>query len=103
MKHRRPHPHKPARQPAELFGQPPQGFYRMPELELRGGYILSDGCRRILDFGPQKLCVDFGTLIVTFYGEDLRIESLTGRRLVAAGKFRKMEFTDKWGDQGGTL
>ena len=80
-----------------LFALPEAGFYRLPELAVRGGCVVTDGCKRVLEFAPDKLCLDFGSSIVTFYGAGLRIESLTGRRLVVAGKIRKIEFVQKWG------
>ena len=46
--------------PVRLFGQPAPGFYRMPDLVVRGGRVVTDGCRRVLDFTPQKLCLDMG-------------------------------------------
>lgn len=101
MKHRKPHPRRPAQSwhAKDLFAQPAQSFYHLPELELRGGCVLTDGCRRVLDFTPQKICLDMGSLIVTLYGDDLRIESLNGKRLVAAGRIRQMKFASKWEEQ----
>lgn len=98
MKHpkRRPRKREEALRPKDLFGQPPANFYRLPELELRGGYILTDGCRKILDFTPERLCLDMGSVVITFYGQQLRIESLAGKRLAVAGRLRRLEFSDKW-------
>lgn len=104
---RRPRPHKnrPARPPGlkDLFRQPEQDFYRLPDLEVRDGRIYTDGCRRVLDFTPQKLCLDLGAAIVTFYGDALRIESFSGRRLAVGGRVARIEFAAKWGDGNGTL
>ena len=71
-------------------------FYRLPELELRGGNLLTDGCRRVLDFTPQRICLDMGDTLVTLYGADLRIESFAGKRLIAAGRFARIELRSKW-------
>lgn len=79
-----------------LIAQPSAAFYRMPEFELRGGYLLTEGCRRVLDFSAEKICLDMGNFTVTFYGDELRIESLTGKRLVMAGHFARIEFRGKW-------
>ncbi len=105
MEHRKPHPRKPMHRwyARDLFAQPAQDFYRLPELELRGGCVVTDGCRKVLDFTPQKLCLDMGRLIVTLYGEELRIESLNGKRLVVAGRISRMEFTNKWEGRHDTL
>lgn len=79
-----------------LVAQPPAVFYRLPEFELRGGYLLTDGCRRVLDFSPEVICLDMGNFTVTFYGGGLRIESFAGKRLVMAGRFSRIEFKNKW-------
>lgn len=79
-----------------LLGQPPAVFYRMPEFELRGGYLFTEGCRRVLDFSPEEICLDMGNFTVSFYGRDLRIESLAGKRLIMAGRFARIEFRSKW-------
>ena len=68
----------------------------LPELELRGGNLLTDGCRRVLDFTPQRICLDMGDTLVTLYGADLRIESFAGKRLIAAGRFARIELRSKW-------
>ena len=87
MKPKKPRPRKPRERPdlRRLAAPPPADFYRLPELELRGGNLLTDGCRRVLDFTPQRICLDMGNTLVTLYGADLRIESFAGKRLIAAG------------------
>ena len=84
-----------------LFTQPDETFYRLPAMEVRSGCVVTDGCRRVLEFTPEKLCLDFGDSIVTFYGVRLRIESLAGKRLVIAGNIRQIDFAQKWGVQNG--
>ena len=88
-----------------LLRQPDGDFYRLPELEIRGGAIMTEGCRRILDFTPEKLCLDMGAFAVTFYGRGLRIESLNGKRALVAGAVARIDFTAKWEGQtdGGGL
>ena len=91
MKPKKPRPRKPRERPdlRRLAAPPPADFYRLPELELRGGNLLTDGCRRVLDFTPQRICLDMGDTLVTLYGADLRIESFAGKRLIAAARFKK--------------
>ena len=79
-----------------LFEQPSGDFYRIPEVQIRGGCIQTDGCRRILDFSPEKLCLDMGHFVITFYGSRLRIESFAGRRLSVAGTVCRIDFVRKW-------
>ena len=50
--------------PGDLFAQPPAAFYRLPEFELRGSNLLTRGCRRVLEFGPEKICLDMGSNIL---------------------------------------
>lgn len=94
----RPHKRqKPSRtEPGRWFRPPPTSFYHLPDLVLQGGHIATDGCRRVLDFAPEKICLDVGDTIVTLYGEGLRIESFSGRRLVSSGKVGRIEFESKW-------
>lgn len=105
MKHRskRPRPQTPRMTVGALFAQPEQDFYRLPDLEIRGGFILTDGCRKVLDFDPQKLCLDMGRFVVTFYGRELRIESLNKKRAVVAGKVTRIDFSAKWSDPNATV
>ncbi|MGN0974819.1 MAG: YabP/YqfC family sporulation protein [Gemmiger sp.] len=71
----------------------------MPELELRGGAVLTDGCRRILVLETDKICLDMGRSIVTLYGDSLRIESYNGKRLAVCGKVTGIELSGKWEGQ----
>ena len=71
----------------------------LPEFELRGSSLLTRGCRRVLEFGPEKICLDMGSFTVTFYGAALQIESLTGKSLVLTGKIRRIDFANKWGEE----
>ena len=80
----------------DLLRQPDADFYRLPDLEIRSGRIVTDGCRRVLDFTPQRICLDMGDTLVTLYGEELRIESFAGKRLILAGRFARVELRSKW-------
>lgn len=97
MKPKKPRPRKPQKRPVpHALLAPPENFYRLPEMELRGGCLLTDGCRRVLDFTPQRICLDMGDTLVTLYGDALRIESLAGKRLILAGRFTRVEVRNKW-------
>ena len=93
LRPRRPHARP---DPRRLLALPPADFYRLPEMELRGGCLLTDGCRRVLDFTPQRVCLDMGDTLVTLYGQGLRIESFAGKRLILAGRFERVELRSKW-------
>ena len=47
-------------------------------------------------YTPEKICLDLGDTIITFYGDSLRIESFSGRRLISSGLVRRIEFEQKW-------
>ena len=49
----------------DLLRQPDADFYRLPDLEIRSGRIVTDGCRRVLDFAPQKITLDVGSTVIT--------------------------------------
>ena len=80
----------------DLLRQPDADFYRLPDLEIRSGHIVTDGCRRVLYFAPQKITLDVGSTVITFYGTALRIESLNGKRLTVAGRVARIDFAPKW-------
>ena len=66
MKRYRPRAARPAKPPRpglkSLFGQPDAAFYRLPELEIRGGSVLTDGCRRVLEFTPRTHLPGYGAV-----------------------------------------
>ena len=69
MKPKKPRPRKPRERPdlRRLAAPPPADFYRLPELELRGGNLLTDGCRRVLDvFLPDVVSALYGEVDVRF-------------------------------------
>lgn len=81
-----------------MLKQPPPDFYHLPDFEMRSGYLMTEGCKKVLDFEPEKICLDMGNFLVTFYGTNLQIESLTGKRLILAGRIRQIRFRNKWED-----
>lgn len=42
--------------------------------------------RRILSYEEGKLCLELGRGILTVYGDDLKIETLSARRLTLVGR-----------------
>lgn len=97
-RYRRPHrcKEKGRAEPGRWFHPPARDFYHLPDLVLRGRHIATDGCRRVLDFTPEKICLDLGDTIITFYGNGLRIESFAGQRLISSGQIRTIELRGKW-------
>ena len=76
--------------------QKTEAFYRLRDFAMRGAYLITDGCRRVLEKKKKKICLDMGNFIVTFYGQALRIESLAGKRLILAGQIASIVFKRKW-------
>ena len=101
MKHKRLRPTRRRIAPQPLLHRLPEGFYHQPDLQLRGGCLVADGCRSVLDFHPEQLCLDLGALIVTLYGRALRIESFVGQRVIVAGRIERLELQRRWGDADG--
>lgn len=84
-----------------MWAKPPAGFYQLPAFEVRGRCLVTEACRKVLDFAPEKICLDMGDFIVTFYGGALRIESLNGKRLLLTGRISAITFRNKWeGEKG---
>lgn len=102
MKHNRstaPHPGAAGGGPGHkkpLLLRTERDFYRLPELEVRGGVVSASGCRRVLAFTPEKIVMDAGSTLLVLYGAALQIESLSGQRLTVTGKLQKLEFRHKW-------
>ena len=79
--------------PGGLFALPPKDFYSRPELHiLCGGGAQRDGCRSVARLEPGCLQVVSGRWLVSLYGSDLRLESLSGRRLILSGTLSRVEF-----------
>lgn len=79
--------------PGGLFALPPKDFYSRPELHiLCGGGAQLDGCRSVARLEPGCLQVVSGRWLVSLYGSDLRLESLSGRRLILSGTLSRVEF-----------
>ncbi len=106
MKHKpkhRPRAAAPKMTLGALLRQPPADFYRLPDLTVRGGTVLTEGCRKVLEFDAQKISMDMGRFVVTFYGRELRIESLNGKRVAVAGRVTRIDFAAKWEGQDASL
>lgn len=105
MKNRRPKPQRPRAPlptPRSLMAQPPARFYRMPELVLRGGCLVTEQCSCVLELSSERVCLDTGSALLLLYGRALRIESYVGKRLVLGGQVSRIEFRYKWGDGDAT-
>ena len=98
MKPKKPRPRKPRERPdlRRLAAPPPPGLDPLPGRELRRGNMVAARGRRVGGVTPPPICLDMGDTLVTLYGADLRIESFAGKRLIAAGRFARIELRSKW-------
>lgn len=77
----------------QLFALPPLDFYSRPELHiLCGGGVEINGCRSIAALSEGMLRVEAGHWSIALYGENLRVESLSGQRLLLLGELTRAEF-----------
>ena len=76
-----------------LFRQPPQNFYGRASFYLSGGRMELEQFRRIRSYEEGKLCLELGRGILTVYGDDLKIETLSARRLTLCGQILRTDFS----------
>ena len=78
---------------ADLFRQPPAGFYRRPAIYLSGDRMEIEHFRRICTYDEEKLCLEFRQGRFTVYGDTLRIETLSAHRITLRGRFLRTDFS----------
>lgn len=68
-------------------------FFGKPRLEMTGNECLVDGLDSILEYSNDKITVRLGSQIITFFGDDLKINSFTREGAVVEGNIISMEFS----------
>ena len=76
-----------------MFRQPPGDFYGRASVYLSGGRMEIEQFRRIRSYGEDKLCLELGRGTLTIYGDALKIETLSARRLVLRGQILRTDFS----------
>lgn len=76
-----------------LFCQPPKDFYGRTSVYLSGGRMEIEQFRRIRSYDEDKLCLELGRGILTIYGDKIKIETLSARRLVLQGQILRTDFS----------
>lgn len=74
----------------------PDGFdyyFGKPRLEMNGNECLVDGLKSIIEYSDDKITVSLGKQIITFFGDDLHINSFTREGAVIEGNIISMEFS----------
>ena len=61
-----------------------------PRLEMAG---LVDGLESIIEYSNTKITVSLGSQLITFWGDDLKINSFTREGAIVQGNITSMEFS----------
>ena len=76
-----------------MFRQPPGDFYGRASVYLSGRRMEIEQFRRIRSYEEGKLCLERGRGTLTVYGDDLKIETLSARRLTLRGLILRTYFS----------
>lgn len=76
-----------------MFRQPPPDFYGRASLYLSGRRMEIEQFRRIRSYEEGKLCLELGQGVLTVYGDGLKIETLSTRRLTLRGQILRTDFS----------
>ena len=60
---------------------------------MSGSECLVDGLQSIVEYSDTKIIVSLGSQIITFFGDDLHINSFTREGAVVEGNIISMEFS----------
>ena len=79
----------------ELTDFPIEYYTGEPHLEIiRNFECVVDGLKSITEYSSDKIKLNIGKRAVTFFGEDLHINSLTPQGAVVQGTILSVEFSD---------
>lgn len=76
-----------------MFRQPPGDFYGRASVYLSGRRMEIEQFRRIRSYEEGKLCLELGRGTLMVYGDDLKIETLSARRLTLRGQILRTDFS----------
>ncbi len=68
-------------------------YFGKPRIEMAGRECLVDGLEGIIEYSSEKIQVSLGSQIITFFGDDLKINSFTREGAVVEGNIISMEFS----------
>ncbi|MDD6659208.1 MAG: YabP/YqfC family sporulation protein [Eubacteriales bacterium] len=69
-------------------------YFGKPRLEMTGRECLVDGLERIIEYSSTKITVSLGSQLITFIGNDLKINSYTREGAIVEGNIMAMEFSN---------
>lgn len=85
--------HKKSKSKAEKIKEPLDYYFGKPRIEVTGGECLVDGLDSIIEYSSQKIKVSLGSQEITFFGDNLRINSFTKEGAIVQGNIESMEFS----------
>ena len=69
-------------------------YFGTPRIEMTGRECLVDGLKSIIEYSNDRIKLNLGNQYITFYGDDLRINSFTKDGAIVEGSIISMEFSD---------
>ena len=69
-------------------------YFGIPRLEMTGRECLVDGLEGIIEYSSTKITVSLGSQLITFIGNDLKINSYTREGAIVEGNIMAMEFSN---------
>ena len=67
--------------------------YYFGKPRIAGSECLVDGLEKIIEYSNTKITVSLGSQEITFWGDDLKINSFTREGAVVQGNITSMEFS----------
>ncbi len=69
-------------------------YFGKPRLEMNGNECLVDGLKSVVEYSGDKIVISLGKKTITFFGDDLHINSFTREGAVIQGNIISMEFSE---------
>lgn len=77
----------------KLKGNELDYYFGKPRIEMSASECLVDGLKSIIEYSDTKIIVSLGSQTITFFGDDLHINSFTRDGAVVQGNIISMEFS----------
>ncbi len=69
-------------------------FFGKPRLEMTGRECLVDGLKSVVEYSDSKIIISLGSRLITFFGDELCINSFTKDGAIVEGNIISMEFSE---------
>lgn len=69
-------------------------YFAKPRIEMNGNECLVDGLKSVVEYSDDKIVISLGKKNITFFGDDLHINSFTREGAVIQGNIISMEFSE---------